>query len=264
MAAHACALKGVPFSIFSMPNGDGNVSPSKIGGAQFLHTAIPTLTEDDPDFVLTYRLSGDPAGYHQKVYGGNPNVPFVSMSGVHDGERQAAWNLRRIYDQMWNGICGADGHSVNAAKIDAQLMLDWMRDDLWACVVSTIPRMSLCLTHAGLVDRSPHSFTSQTIHIVQGEDMGIPYNEIHYDGTKERSWYRSSNINGVVGTEWAEDMLPPYSKSKAVSVRKPIAHSCDCWNDEPRLVFAGRYGQWKKGVLVQDGFVQTWQALEEL
>lgn len=264
MAAHACALKGMPFSVFSLPDKHGHVHASRIGGAQFLHTAIPTLTEDEPDFVLTYRLNGDPDGYHRKVYGGNPQVPFVSMSGLEDGERQAAWNLRKIYDKMWTGICGKDGHSVTPMKVDAAALREWLEKDLWSIVLSTVPRPSLCLTHAGLVDRTPHGFLSQTIHILNDTDYNIPFNEIHYDGSPERSWYRASNINGIMSTEWSEDALPRYAKSEAVSVRKPISHTCDCWTDDPRVVFAGRFGKWQKGVLVQDGFVQMWQALESL
>lgn len=263
MAAHACAILGQPFALFSLPDKHGHVSRSRIGGAQFLHCEIPSLTAEEPDFVLTYRTNGTPEGYHQKVYGGDPKVPFVSMSNVTDGERVPAWNLRTLYNLMWDGICGEDGHSVNAQKVDAATLKQWLEDDEWPLIISTVPRSSLCLTHAGLVDRMPHSFMSQTIHIVMDEDMGIPYNTIEYDGSNERSWYRSSNINGIRSTEWGENALPRYHQSKAVTVRKPISHTCDCWKDDDRVVFAGRYGRWQKGILVQDGFITAFKAIEE-
>ena len=260
MAAHACSLSGRPFSLFSAPGKDGTVKPSRIGGAQFIHKPVPALVNEDlPDFHVTYDLRGTEAGYREKVYGDAP-VPFVSYSGVHDGEVQPAWNLRKIYDSMWEAIAG-EGNSVNAVKITGSMLKEWLDQDMWDFVVSTVPRHALCLGHEGLTP-SPHGFLSQDVFLANVNHADVPENTIIYNGAKEPSWYRASNLGGVHSAEWSNiAQVPSWQRSSIIKVSKPIAHSCDCWADEPRVVFAGRFGKWQKGILVHDGFVTAAQAL---
>lgn len=263
MAAQACVVTGTPFHLFSAPDGSGHVQPSQISGAQFMHVAVPTVSEEDePDFTITYRTRGTEGGYMDKVYRDAPDVPFVSYGNVTDGERQPAWNLDRIYERQWQGIAGG-GSSVNALKVDARTLDEWVTKELFDLVVSTIPRPALCRVHAGMDDRALHAFTSQEVGIVDDEDMGVAMNEIVYNGDPDVSWYRSSNIAGHRSTEWSVSMVPPYFKSRARVLKKPVMTTCDCWSDAP-VVFAGRYGKWRKGVLVQDGFIETFQAMERM
>lgn len=264
MAAHACSLSGRPFSLFSVPGQDGAVHPSRIGGAQFIHKPVPLLVEEEnPDFEVTYELRGTKEGYEEKVYGYNPWVPFVSYSNVSNGEVQPAWNLRRIYYAMWEVIAG-EGSSVNAEALDARTMVDWMEHDMWDFVVSTIPRYHLCLSHAGL-NPSPHNFMSQDAWLLNGDHANTPENTIVYNGADSPSWYRASNLQGFQSAEWAAPgAVPPleeHDRKSLIHVKKPIVHGCDCWNHEPRLVFAGRFGKWQKGILVHDGFTTAAQAL---
>lgn len=264
MAAHACSLSGRPFSLFSVPGEDGIVRPSRIGGAQFIHKAVPLLVdEDNPDFEVTYRLLGTEEGYAEKVYQSNPWVPFVSYSNVSDGEVQSAWNLRRIYNAMWEAIAG-NGDSVNAEAIDSKTMLHWMEKNMWDFVVSTIPRYHLCLSHAGL-NPSPHNFMSQDVWLLNGDHANVGDNTIVYNGDDSPSWYRASNLQGTSSVEWAAPEaippLPEQDKKAILNIKKPIVHGCNCWEHEPRLQFAGRFGKWQKGVLVHDGFTTTAQAL---
>lgn len=260
LAAQACALTGTPFSLFGAPDASGHVQPSVITGAQFMHVAIPTLRDENaPEFSITYRKLGDAAGYRNKVYGDDPSVPFVSFDNINDGEVVPAWSLQRLYGELWHAIAGS-GRSVNTLKVDAQMLDEWFEKEMWDLVVSTIPRPALCRTHAGMDDRAPHGFMSQEVAIVDDEDYGIPFNTITYNGGPDMSWYRSSNINGNQSTEWRVDNLPPWLKEQAKIIRKPTGHTCDCWAGKP-IVFAGRFGKWDKKVLVQDGFIETFQAI---
>jgi hypothetical protein len=262
MAAQAVALKGRPFAIFGMPDMQGRIQRSVISGAQFIHTPVPTVNDTEPDFELTYRKLGTSAGYQHKVYGGD-DVPFVSFDRVVDGETIPAWSLRKTYDRMFDGICGADGHSVNPMNITPLVIREWLALGTWDLIISTIPRHAICLPYNGYGDR-PHAFHSQSI-VVNNDSMNAKDNTIVYNGDEEFSWYRSSRIDGVGSTEWGgqvQDQIRKMYKDLAV-IKKPIRHECDCWLNAP-IVFAGRYGEWRKGVLTHEAFITAFRAMEEL
>ena len=262
MAAHAVTLSGRPFSLFSLPGKDGNVHASRIGGAQFIHKPVPLLVdENNPDFVVRYNLLGTEAGYRKKVYGDNPHVPFVSYGNVHDGETQPAWNLRRIYGNMWETIAG-NGQSVNVEKITGSMLSGWLEEEMWDFVISTVPLSSICLGHEGLTPNL-HAFLSQEVFLHNDDYANVSEeNVIIYNGEKEPSWYRASNLQGFQSAEWSQlSQVPPWLQSQAIRVSKPIAHSCDCWAGRENLYTAGRFGKWQKGILVHDGFTVAAQAL---
>lgn len=239
MAAQAVALAGRPLAIFSV-----KAEPSKLGGAQFLHKAIPGINDHrKPDAVLTYRLLGDPETYRRKVYGSQPNVPFVSFTGVKDGEEQPAWNLIETYERLWEKFSG----HINEVAITAE----WMRDNSFDEVFSSVPLPSICMTQAGMVS-GYHGFHSQDILIAPLDYLpSVPDNTIVYDGTPDRTWYRSSRIFGVPGTEWSTYVKAPPLPG-LLRDRKPISTTCDC---HPEVTRVGRRGTWTKGVLTHDAFI---------
>lgn len=248
MAAHAVGLAGHPIAIFSKPE------KSRLGGAQFLHRPIYMVNDEEvPDAEITYKLRGDAAGYERKVYP-EGNVPFVSFSSVTDGQVQPAWNLQRTYDLLWENL----GGSVNEADISAK----WMEEnhDEFALILSTVPLPSICRSRAGLTPAEPlHRFDVQRITIHPECLETIPANTVVYDGTPDRTWYRSSNLFGVGGTEWtAGARTPPLPASSFFHDNKPIATNCDCWPDVVRL---GRRGTWTKGVLTHQAFVGALEAV---
>lgn len=250
LAAHACKLAGLPFSLFSV-----NDKPSVIGGAQFLHKPIYGIHDAEPDATLRYTVVGHPDTYKKKVYGDEP-VPFVSMSNVTDGQMQNAWNMTKTYEMLWEEIAGG-GRSVNVMQVGPKDIFDWVEGDKWRHIISTVPRPALCLAHAGLVNEK-HRFTVQAIRVMPGVSvLGDGFdNTVIYDGTPNTSWYRTSRIFGVGGTEWgsgAPEKLP--YEEPIVTIQKPISSTCQCWDG--RVVFAGRYGQWKKGVLAHEAFYET-------
>lgn len=239
MAAHAVALSGKPFAIFSKP------VKSRLGGAQFLHEAIPLLHKsDEPEVEITYRFEGDAQTYQQKVYGVRP-VPFVSAEFIKDGDVQPAWNLIKAYEELWKLYSSA----INEAVVDS-VWLESMRNE-FDLIISSIPLQAICSLQAG------HKFLTQTVMIHPTNIMHLPDNTIVYDGTRDRSWYRQSFLFGVGGTEYPNGTRPPVKP--LINAVKPISNTCDCF---PDVLKVGRYGRWKKGVLAHDGFFTTANLLD--
>lgn len=244
MAAYAVGLTGKPLAVFGLGQ------KSRIGGAQFLHKPLPDL-HGDPDFQVEFEVHGDEHTYQQKVYGAAP-VPFVSFSGVNANlERgevfQDAWSLPVTYDWLWEQF----GARANIAQVTA----DWIarEKDNFRAIISTIPASAICTNRN-------HTFTSVDILIAEMSMLeGRPGHKVIYDGTRHRSWYRTSLINGVPGTEWGASMGKD-NPFKTVNVRKPISTNCDC---HPDIIKVGRYGAWRKGELAHEGFYSTLRELNE-
>lgn len=250
MAAHACKLAGVPMAIFALGQ------KSQLGGAQFLHRAVPYLNDEaNPTAELTYKLVGTPEGYQQKVYG-DEDVSFVSMQHLKDGQRVPAWSLLDTYDTLWNEF---ERH-INQQEVTPQWLITHLEAGNFGGVVSTVPKTALCLAHAGLVSDRPHLFVSQRVRILNESVLGPNFdNTIVYDGTPNVSWYRTSRIFGVGSTEWgasAAEKRLPYEEPLVV-VKKPIRTDCTCFMDT--VMFTGRYGAWQKGKLTHHAFVDTFQ-----
>lgn len=237
LAAYACYSRGEPASIFSHP------VKSRLGGAQFLHEPIPGLTTDSPQ-QLRYTLYGDPAVYQQKVYGDNPNVRFVSMSFLKDGQLVPCWSLRDVYDGLWEKFQG----QINPVDINPI----WLRDEAerFDRVVVAMPLDSICLPW------SNHEFHRHQVQIHNHNISYLPSNTIVYEGTKNKSWYRQSRIFGVGSTEYGMGVSPP--GLDLVTITKPLFTNCSCW---PDFIRVGRYGKWSKGVLAHDGYQTMMEAL---
>jgi len=235
MAAHAVALRGRPVSIIS----EGK--RSVIGGAQFLHSPIPLVTEAEPEFQITFKLRGTAGEYRRKVYGDKPGVPFVSMEGLTDGATQDAWSLRSAYDHLWEGPLGRSAQQ-NAVTVSPSWLLNNANN--FRFIISTIPLNLLC------VNPQVHNFAYQEIWISTEDRSDIEEDTVIYNGDTAPSWYRASNIRGVSGTEWSTSGVKP-PLPNLILVRKPLWTNCDCW---PDMMKVGRYGSWKKGVLVDDAF----------
>ena len=106
--------------------------------------------------------------------------------------------------------------------------------------------------------RDRHTFASQEIW-ASGDAPGTgkycpilaaePWTVV-CDGTKERGWYRASNIFHHRTAEWPIHNKPPISNLSVV--KKPIRTNCDCFEGiegYPSFLRVGRYGEWRKGVL---------------
>ncbi len=235
LAAHAVSQRKRQFVIFSRPK------KSELGGAQFLHEAIPGICEDDP-YQITIVTEGTADVYQQKVYGTAPNVPFVSFPDK-PYSNQDAWNLLETYERLWS--------VYSASIVETEVNAMWLQENegRFRMVLSTVPAPAICKTNMGMIPEV-HSFQSQRIWVHPTNiNKGLPDGTIHYDGTKDRSWYRQSRLFGVGGTEYPIGATPPVAP--LIHARKPLMTNCNCF---PKVVRLGRFGQWRKGVLTHDAF----------
>jgi hypothetical protein len=244
LAAHAIGLTGHPIAIVSKQE------KSRIGGAQFLHMAIPELTAEAPDATVTFRVEGTEEMYRHKVYGSLP-VPFTSIEGLVDGHVQPAWHMQAAYDRLWQEF----GDSLNEDRVTPE----WLDENMgnFAAIVSTIPRTAICRSLSGDAPVN-HEFYSQKVRIAN-ECMrpSLPENTVLYNGTRDVSWYRTSQLFGHGGTEWGNGLNPIL---ETVEVSKPVRCTCDCY---PEVIKVGRFGKWKKGTLIHDAFTSSLKELNE-
>lgn len=249
MAAQAVSLVvNAPLVIFS-----GTDQPSRLGGAQFLHAAIPMINDPAPDTMITYRVRGTEEEYRRKVYG-REEVPFTSFQNVKDGDTQEAWNLQATYERLWDKF--RSNVERNVTKIDASWFdNEWIKD--FSHIFSSIPLPSICQALAGASPET-HHFKSQQIHVCVERFGECPPDTIIYDGTTEARYYRKSQIFGVPGTEWAHN--PPPIKG-LIKDSKPVSTTCTC---HPNVTRVGRRGTWTKGVLTHDAFIAAWRKMHEV
>lgn len=268
MAAHACSISGVKFAIFSRPEA------SRLGGAQFLHQAIPLLTSHMPDAIVNYWVVGDGRTYQKKAYGSGHQPSFVSFSNVFHGKTQQAWNLIRVYDQLWQMYSGG----INEMTVTPTDLIGIQKD--FDLVVSSIPRRALCAVQSSAPSSevpNGHRFNGQSIRILKNQCAlpadwtgGNPEMTIFYNGSPQQSWYRSSSLWGHQFTEFGDGFQLPYEQDDVVYAFKPLSHDCTCHTVKdvtkegmPKVIFVGRYGQWCKGVLTHDAFFGTLESLQQ-
>ena len=237
VAAQAARLHGARVYIASRKQ------KSFIGGAQYLHEPIPEISDSvQPDGYIRIMMVGSEEGYAQKVYG--IADAETSWRNYEDGARVPAWDLRRAYDDLYELF---EDHIVNT-ELDADVIgnvINTLEPDL---VVSAIPLPALCIDHN-------HLFTKQNVYVDM--DRGLADNVIVWNGDPRTEWYRASRIFSVTGGyEYPDDGTPVRN---ARLIGKPLDNDCDCW---PDIVRTGRYGKWKKDVLVHHSFAQITEALQ--
>jgi hypothetical protein len=263
LAAHAAEQLGFYVRIYSKKR------KSDIGGAQYLHDAIPGLTSERPDGELNYVKWGSREGYAARTYG-SPEAPCswdLFPTGLCP-----AWSLRRIYDQLWERFeSDIFDQTINAKSVHDLEGNGWI-------VINSIPLMQLCEKQSDLLlggfppghpEQTAHQFPAQRIWLanidMRDGALGTPDNTIIYNGASVESifsnpWYRVSRVFGQVWTEWS-DHHPPREGGPAVEGFKPLHTDCDC---HPDVIRVGRFGQWKKGVLVHHAYNDAKVALEAL
>jgi hypothetical protein len=240
LVAHACARAGVAYDVLSRK------VPSRIGGAQYLHQAIPDLTSPDPDGEVTFIKWGNAVNYKAKVYG-EADVR-TSWFDYHSGT-YPVWNMAAAYRWLWEAYqdrildVSVDWRSLNGICLD------------YNYVFSTVPYPALVPLN------NPWTFESQVAYI-KTEDPGLIEDmTIIYNGERATPWYRASCIFGLSSTEWTHDPRNHDSEAQVVVVRKPLRTDCTAW---PHIFKFGRYGRWEKGVLIHHAFEQAEGVLAEL
>lgn len=243
LVAHAATQMGAEVRVFSKKR------KSQMYGAQYLHGPIPGITDKEPDGPVKVKLLGTPDGYRRRVYGDNwhGKVSPDDLLGDHD-----AWNLRIAYDKLWSLYVD----NVYNGQLYPEV-IDRIQEK-HEITVSTVPGPILCT--------KSHDFLSQEIWAAGDapeEGVFIPYpcpaNTIICNGKDEESpvWYRVSNIFGQKTVEWPGEIPEPPVETVA-RVTKPLQTNCNC---RPEIVRLGRYGAWRKGVLVHEVYAQAKEML---
>ncbi len=246
LAAHAAEMAGWEYVIWS------EWKKSKIGGAQFLHTSIPDLTNEAPDAKVRFQHDGDSAGYATKVYG--RALAPTSWAG-YEGEH-GVWNMRAAYDELWRRQSAMiDDKKVRPADVGEAI-------DNGIVVISTIPRSAICMYP------EVHKFESQRVWFTYEHMPHLEgsLNFIVYNGRPETRWYRFSQLFGWLSKEWSDEQAArdECEGRKLISVLKPTAHDCDCWMTRVQFQPMGRYGRWQKGELIHHAFWKTVETLAKI
>lgn len=231
MVAHALAQSGEKFVIVSQQK-----KRSPMGGAQYLHTYIPDLTDHDHEAVLRVIKLGTAEGYAAKM---QRPVDQVSWHRYENNSRIPIWNLGEAYDRLWSMYHLRIAESTVTRYSLGSFLQTYDR------VFSTIPRSQLCWNN--------HDFASQVVRIQTGE-FGFHAYMMVYSGSDQQPWYRASNIFGGQSCEYPFSAEIPSGKARDIS--KPLSTDCDCWVDK-NLEFVGRYGRWDRNSLTHDAY---WQA----
>lgn len=234
VAAHAAALHGADVTIYSKHR------KSNMFGAQYLHKPIPGVTPEKA-VTIDYILKGTEKAYRAKVYG--PDYKGETSPSEFEGRHQA-WDIRAAYDGLWeryeHRVCGAD------------ITPGWLVGTLpsgFDHIINTIPMPQLCV--------KGHTFAGQDVWIMGDSDKQVvpvlvAANTVVCNGEDAPSWYRASNIFGYKTVEWPNHVnKPPLPVAK---VTKPLFNNCTCW---PNMVRLGRFGMWRKGLLVHHAYEMT-------
>jgi hypothetical protein len=159
----------------------------------------------------------------------------------------------KMYDKLW------DIFSSNVMANQTKITPEWIDDEgaEFDAIISSIPLNRLCRAREqGFEERPTHRFITQdvVIHPVEFEDL--PDNTVLYDGTKFKSWYRTSLVFGQGGTEWKEGAPRPKGLSPVFHDSKPIWTNCDCLRDQ-NVLPVGRRGKWSVSELAHNAFYDT-------
>jgi hypothetical protein len=240
LSAYACTQRGHEVRIVSKK------TKSEIPGAVFLHSPVPGLTSKIPDGNIDFIKRGTRGGYAQKVYGNT--FAECSWDRFPVG-LWPAWSMFDLYDKLWDTF----GSGIEEATINPRFTAE--NTNGYDLVISSIPVPCICRN-------SGHSFPSQPIFTIGVSANARVKDSIIYNGDPIDAWYRSSNIFGhgstesTIGFSWSR-----YWRHEVKTGYKPLNTDCDCF---PHIARVGRFGQWKKGVLVHHAYEQTVKLLEGL
>jgi hypothetical protein len=253
LAAHAVEQLGGRIHIMS-------AGPKSVfQGAQYLHVPISGLTEDPHGVIRTYK-NGTKEGYAQKVYG-DPSAPCSWDDQLDERE---AWDLRRVYDELWERY----RPRIECTRVtwdDLSVL-----GDSCPLVISTIPAIHQC--HQKREHCGDHEFNWEAMWTIDYAPPEVLDNTVLYSGDLNCDWYRSSRVFGHASTEFASNGprggayltndLPPntrvYSPRKGIKVQ---GTNCDCW---PQIKRVGRFGTWRKGYLSHMAYHEAALMYEEL
>lgn len=251
LAAWALMLVGRPTVIFS----DGG--RSRVGPAQFLHGPLPGIAyASDPDAVVKYVRRGDPEVYRHKAFY-TTQVPWRPWTDGSQPPERDAWSMDKMYGALW--ALFEDNVNDNAMKVTTEWLDEVQENGTFDGIISSIPKSRLCrrrVVDEFSSDSKVHRFLTQDIVIHPEAFEGMDDNTVIYDGTKDRSWYRTSLIFGQGGTEWNAKSRRPRGLEPTFTDSKPIWTNCDCVKGQG-ILCVGRRGKWSVEELAHNAFYDT-------
>lgn len=228
LAAHAVEEAGHRAHIYSKK------VKSDIPGSVYLHNAIPGVTGVYPENHVQYVRIGTAEGYAKKVYGDAArNTGWEHYYAVY-----ASWNANRAYDMLWDRFASR----IQERTVDAEFLYE--ASVAHNLVISTLPLPSIC-------QNKDHAFDGSQYYIkrLPVPPMDVANDIVVYNGMPGDPWYRWSVLGGKCSVESTLDLWP--GDDTVVEGLKATETTCDCW---PRVVRAGRWAQWKHGVLLTHAY----------
>lgn len=264
LSAWACAQAGLDVAIYSAPGSDGKVKKSELHGCQYLHAPIPGLLYDGDPVKVQYTLNGSVDGYRRKVYGAEWQGK-VSPDEYGPEQNHLAWNLRATYNELWEWATDTDRF---VSCVLTPQNISPLYNDRSGYVFSGVPAGQLCL------EPDEHKFPTAGIWAMGGTSpewrpepganvpaqlRALPYvapnNTVQCNGEDAPRWYRAASVFGYSTLEWPDGPKPPIAG--IARVYKPLSTDCTCHTGSKRWHRIGRYGKWRKGVLVHTAYQDT-------
>lgn len=237
LVAHAVVLADYNPVIYSI-----KAEPSPAPAAVFLHRAIPDVSSREPDEMIDLIKLGDSVRYSRKVYGeARPTSWGKFASGFHP-----AWALGPTYDALWRLY----GGTIREVPVGIAALENL--SDSYPLVINTAPARQFCVSPL-------HSFPGCRIWIRDGAPAQVQPGSMVYNGRSD-PWYRASDLFGVRSTEYARE---PYhfTHDHRREGLKVLDTDCDC---HPTVVRAGRWGEWRSGVLLHHAFEKAQMVMNAL
>lgn len=237
LAAHAAVRNGANVVIYS-----DKVQPSFISGAQFLHRAIPEITNAEPDAMCDFRHLGNRENYARRVYGD----PLADVSwGSYAEGLHPIWNMQQAYGQLWARyaeLIVVD--EINPSELD---IISAENDLVFSC----IPAPALCR-------HTPKCrFIRQDVWILPTDNhFEVRECSITYNGSMTGLWYRWSSLFGNIFYEYSLEV------KNATKISKPLRTDCPGPTHLGNVIGLGRYGMWEKHQLIHHAYEGAENALQ--
>lgn len=216
-------------------------APSKIGGAQYLHS--PIFPGDPDGWIETLRL-GEPEGYAVKVY------EDINMETSWGSAQRCvpAYSLRDTYARLWSEW----KDRIVPLEVQPNQIPDFAV--AYDKTFSSVPARYVC--------RNPvHNFSSVDYFLVPRIPRDPFLDQVVvYNGRKEDDWYRYSSIFGEQWLEYPILRRPQVAPADSLYGFKPTGTDCDCCTSLG-IVRIGRFGNWDRKVLLHDVIEQVKNAL---
>lgn len=271
VAAHACAVHDVEFTIYSKKR------KSFLFGSQYLHEPIPGIVHKVEGEWVKYVNIGTPEEYRRKTHG----KFWDGIVAPEDFETEhQAWNIREAYDRLWRRYSGyVVDYSIptrlqNNGKPDFSRQHPYwsVREDLkldqFDLVISTVPRNMWAIDG----DKFTYSL-GWALGDAPENGIFVPYAiddmTILCHGGDDVEYNRLSRVFGYTTVEWpAHAVNIPGGANRIVKPLRYEPYQKEVWDHGGELpwnkwLHVGRYGKWHKGVLTTDAWHDVNKRLEQ-